>query len=148
MKKLELVIVWRCIINLKSNKKLIIVLIISIVVFLILWVGYTLYQISYYLKEYGYGMNELPKTVAVYFHLSKGFTVEEVEETGASIFIGRHNYIYDDVLKKKGYEQIDRNGTLIIYKNKDGSIIKIGEQSEWCHWFRVYVITDRIENFV
>ena len=111
----------------------------------------TLISINHYLNEYGYGFKEHTKTVAVYFHLSKGFTVEQ-NKNGKSVFIGRHNYIYDDILKKKGYYESDRYGFSRIYtKIGDGEQSKLYLLSTnyWCHWFRIYELDGaKIEDFL
>ena len=39
-----------------------------------------------------------PQTLAVYFHLSKEFAIEENDQ--GTVFIGRHDFIYTDVMKK------------------------------------------------
>lgn len=136
----------------KSKKNLIIKII--IIVFILLFMAYfivTLININHYLNKYGYSIKELPKTVAVYFHLSKGFTVEQNED-GSSIFIGRHYYIYDDVLNKKGYYESDRLGLLVVYtKNgtKESSKLNLLSTDDWCHWFRIYKMDGaKIEDFI
>lgn len=127
-----------------------IIIIIAILLFLAYFV-FTLININHYLNEYGYTIKELPKTVAVYFHLSKGFTVKQTRDN-KYVFIGRHDYIYNNVLKKKGYYEHDRAGDMAIYtkNNDDGqSTLSILNSSDWCHWFRVYKITGgKIEDFI
>ncbi|MCI8641290.1 MAG: hypothetical protein HFJ59_05415 [Clostridia bacterium] len=125
-----------------------------IILFAFLFLAYfvfTVINIKYYLKEYGYSIKELPKTIAVYFHLSKGFTVEQ-NENDKSIFIGRHNYIYDNVFKKNGYYNSERLGNSVIYiKNENGKQIRLYVLStdDWCHWFRIYKIEGaKIEDFI
>lgn len=132
---------------------------ISLLVFFILLLCvnffiFTEIKIMTYLNEYGYGEDKLLQTTLVYFHLSNGFTVEENEEY--SDFIGRHSDIYEDVVAKKGYYEADRMGNTAFYNKKgetktnertfDFSIFSTGD---WCHWFRVYSITDgyKIEDF-
>ena len=66
-----------------------------------------------YLKLYGYGIDELLGTTLVYFHLSQGFTVNSWDEH--SVFIGRHDYIYDEMFEKNGYYQVDRMGEVGFY---------------------------------
>ena len=68
-----------------------VVIIITIFLFLDYFI-FTLININNYLNEYGYTIKELPKTVAVYFHLSKGFTVKQTGDN-KYVFIGRHDYI-------------------------------------------------------
>ncbi|MBR1593050.1 MAG: hypothetical protein IJ666_08620 [Ruminococcus sp.] len=107
-----------------------------------------------YLKSYGYGTKELPKTTLVYFQLSKGFTVDE--EENYSVFIGRHSYIYDDFLNKKGYYKSDQMGLVYSYREENKSYssdnihaFSITASNDWCHWFRVYRIGGgyKIEDF-
>lgn len=130
-------------------KKILMALVICILLYLTVTISGTLH----YLKEYGYGINELPKTLAVYFRLSNGFTVEENRETGNSRFIGNHDYIYKKLLKKHGYYEFDRMG-LVGYYNQSGNetdeqTFAIVSGKDWCHWFRIYSISDRyrIEDF-
>ena len=57
-----------------KNKKIIVKIIIGIILlFLIHFIGTTI-AINYYLKEYQFSSKELPKTIAVYYHMNKGFT--------------------------------------------------------------------------
>lgn len=104
-----------------------------------------------YLYKYGFGLREYPKTLAVYLHLSKGFTVSEND--GGSVFIGRHDYIYDDLLEEKGlYEEQGDSSFLYYYTNRncDGKYkFCIYMENEWCHWFRVYTVSDgKIEDYL
>lgn len=80
----------------RKIKKIFVVLLILFVVF---FIGTEL-CIMKYLKEYGYGIKELPQTTLVYFHMSKSFTVERVDDSN-TVFIGRSDYIYDKVFDKK-----------------------------------------------
>lgn len=133
----------------ESNKK---VTIITVIVLLFLaYFVITLININHYLNEYGYGIKELPKTIAVYFHLSKGFSVEQNED-GTSIFIGRHDYIYDDVFNKNGYYEFDRAGLLGIYTKvgyEEQSKLYVLSTNDWCHWFRIYKMDGaKIEDFI
>lgn len=58
--------------------------------------------IYHYLHEYGYGINELLKTVAVWMRVSDGFTVPESDN--ADFFIGRsYSGYYKKMCEKKGY---------------------------------------------
>lgn len=105
-----------------------------------------------YLTEYGYGIKELPKTAAVYFNISKGFTVKENDDY--TIFIGNHDYIYKDLFAKKGYYEADRLGLVGLY-NKSGidtdpKDFSVFSTDDWCHWFRIYRITGdiTIEDFI
>ena len=109
-----------------------------------------------YLKLYGYGIDELLGTTLVYFHLSQGFTVNSSDEH--SVFIGRHNYIYDEMFEENGYYQADRMGEVGFYnKAVEGEEKKwvqpfdfnIISTSNWCHWFRVYELRGeyKIEDF-
>ena len=106
-----------------------------------------------YLVQYGYGKEELSKTLAVHFGLSKGFTVEEDDGAGFSTFIGDHNYIYKGLFKKNGYFEFDRMGTVGYYNKsndeKDPRDFLVSSTSDWCHWFRIYRISDgyKIEDF-
>lgn len=133
------------------NKVVIRKVIIVIIFLLFAYFIFTLIGINHYLNEYGYGIRELPKTVAVYFHLSKGFTVNQ-DEDGSYIFIGRHDYIYDEVLKKKGYYESDRLGLSGIYtKNGDEAEpnLYVLSTTDWCHWFRIYIMDGgKIEDFM
>lgn len=106
--------------------------------------------ILYYLNEYGYGIEEYPKTLAVYLRLSKGFTVSDNNDNavgGESLFIGRSDYIYDEVLEKNGWYQTDQMGNLLFYStadntdNENESRIVITLTGDWCHWFRVYAVS-------
>ncbi|MBQ8514095.1 MAG: hypothetical protein IJ496_01700 [Ruminococcus sp.] len=119
---------------------------------LLLYILITLTGISGYLIKYGYGIKELPRTIAVYCNFSDGFTVDETE-SGRSVFIGRPDYIYDTLAEDSGYYESDRMG-LVRYYNKSGEEAEpadfyIHASDDWCHWFRVYEMSDgyRIEDF-
>ena len=106
-----------------------------------------------YLREYGYSANYLPQTLAVYYGLSNGFTVYDKPDSDVCVFIGRHAYIYEDLFNKYGYYEIDRMGLLGYYgkagDNGNGASFELMSHDEWCHWFRVYSISNgyRIEDF-
>lgn len=132
----------------QKRKKVIICIIFLILTYFL----FTAIQINHYLNEYGYGIKELPKTVAVYFHLSKGFTVMQ-KENDTSVFIGRHDYnIYDKILAKRGYYRREKFGTSTIYmKNENQKKFKLYVEAtnNWCHWFRIYNIRGaKIEDFI
>ena len=134
----------------KKLKKFVLTLIVLFSLFFIA----TEVCIMKYLKEYGYGIKELPQTTLVYFRLSNGFTVGETDSQ--TVFIGRSDYIYDKLFEKNGYYESDRMAM-------DGFYSKIGEIKEnnhtydfriylsddWCHWFRIYYIGKKypIESF-
>lgn len=123
----------------KFHKNMIKKIIMCIVLLFLVYFIFTLISINYYLNKYGYSVRELPKTVAVYFHLSKGFTVEQTED-GKYIFIGRHDDIYEEILKKEKFEA-DRYGASVLYtKYEDGKQIRLSivGTNYWCHWFRIY----------
>lgn len=120
---------------------------------LVLYAFVTLGGAYKYLKEYGYGANYLPQTLAVHYGLNNGFTVYEKENSDVSVFIGRHDYVYEEIFSKYGYSEIDRMGNLGCYgKGDDNSTetsFEILSKPQWCHWFRLYSISNgyRIENF-
>ena len=119
---------------------------------LIAFVIFSLFRMNYYLNEYGYGKNELPKTAAVYFHLSKGFTVLEYDN-GDSCFIGRSAGTYNDILEKNGWHEVNRLGTVGYYKKYNGKdepkSIEVLSSDDWCNWFRVYYIhSGKIEDIL
>ena len=106
-----------------------------------------------YLKEYGYGTEYLFETLAVYYGLSDGFTVFENPENNVSYFIGNHNYIYEEIFEEQGYYEADRMGLLGLYNKTnvmtDEKDFSVMSHDEWCHWFRLYSISDgyKIEDF-
>lgn len=134
----------------KKLKKFVLTLIVLFSLFFIA----TEVCIMKYLKEYGYGIKELPQTTMVYFRLSNGFTVGETDSQ--TIFIGRSDYIYDKLFEKNGYYEADRMAMDGFY-NKIGEIKEnnhtydflISSSDDWCHWFRIYYIGKKypIENF-
>lgn len=102
-----------------------------------------------YLKEYGYGITKLPETTLVYFHLSKGVTVYNNGKDN-SVFIGRHDYIYDDIFSENGYSLSEQMGTVFYYENENNSNgFSCYLTDKWCHWFRIYELSPsyRIEDF-
>lgn len=127
------------------NKKLIIKVIVGILVLFALFCAYVSYDINNYLKSYGYDTSELYKTLMVYFHLSKGFTVKKVDDE-KTIFIGSSNHtIYNDIFKKNGYT-CGKSGNMIMYE-KNGDIIRMFEE-EGNHWFQIYLIEGKIEEYI
>ena len=80
--------------------------ILVILAIVMLFIGANSIFIYKYLSEYGYGIKELPQTVAVWLRLSDGFTVE-VNDDGddsSTLFIGHSDLLY--YLRKyenKGY---------------------------------------------
>lgn len=76
----------------------------------------------------------------------------EQNEDGKSVFIGRHDYIYDDILNRKGYYKSDMSGSLSIYTKigyEEQSKLYVLSTNDWCHWFRIYVIDGaKIEDFL
>lgn len=134
----------------KKVKRILIIILIVLAILFIL-VEFFIYK---NLKSYGYGVKELPKTTLVYLHLSDGFTVDT--EGNHSVFIGRHSYIYDDLLQKKGYYKSDQMGLVYSYrkegKNYNANNVHefyITASNDWCHWFRLYGIGGgyKIEDF-
>lgn len=125
-------------------KKKIIFIILSILLILITFMIFTICNIIQKLDEYGLWKDKLPQTLAVYFHLSKGFTIDE--GTKGTVFIGRHN-IYTDIMKKNGYSLSEQLGNGYWYENKEKNVVTIVAENEWCHWFRLYSFSEKIENF-
>ena len=108
-----------------------------------------------YLESYGFGIKELPRTNLVFLGISKGFTVSSDEDW--TTFIGRHDYIYEDLMEKNGYYECDRMGEAGFYSkiseertNEFDHDFCIVSQNDWCFWFRVYSINNgyRIEDFL
>lgn len=136
------------ILKLSKVKKIVLIILSLFVLFFVA----TEMCILKYLKEYGYGISKLPETTLVYFHLSNGFTVN-CNNKDNSIFIGRHDYIYDDIFSENGYSATDeiffRKG--FYYKNDNNSSDSFWcyLTDDWCHWFRVYELspTYKIEDF-
>ena len=131
----------------KPLKKLLIIIAAIIAVFFVS----TEACIYYYLKSYSYGFKELPQTTLVYFHLSKGFSVGN-----GGAFIGRHSFkFYDELFEEKGYYKSDQMGLVLYYKKTENKNEDYHHDfdllcsNEWCHWFRVYELSDnmRIEDF-
>lgn len=126
----------------------------------VLFIGINSICIYKYLSEYGYGIKELPQTVAVWLRLSDGFTVEvndDEDNNHFTLFIGRSD-IQDYIKKyeKAGYTAEQEGSDISIDKSNsqdDKLHVGIGGMEEWCHWFRIYILyTDnediiKIENF-
>lgn len=136
--------------KMKKAKKIILVFLIMFALFFV----YTEIMIYSYLKDYGYGFKELPQATLVYFHLSDGFTVDTTEH--GSTFIGRHDYIYDEVFLWKGYFESDQMGMVVYYAEigkdyPEGNACSFSVfcSNDWCHWFRVYELSGgrKIEDF-
>lgn len=131
------------------KKKDWLVLFVAIIVILVMFIGVNAAGMYSNLKTYGYGVKELPQTLAVYFRLSDGFTVEEGED-GESLFIGRENLdFYSDLVEKYGYKEIDRLEPDVFFENDEGEGFVIGGTEDWCHWFRINTINNdyKIEYF-
>ena len=111
----------------------------------VLFIGINSICIYKYLSEYGYGIKELPQTVAVWLRLSDGFTVEvndDEDNNHFTLFIGR-SYLqyYIKKYEKAGYTAEQEGSDISIDKSNsqdDKLYISIGGMDEWCHWFRVY----------
>ena len=111
----------------------------------VLFIGINSICIYKYLSEYGYGIKELPQTVAVWLRLSDGFTVEvndDEDNNHFTLFIGR-SYLqyYIKKYEKAGYTAEQEGSSIIVDENNsqdDKLHISIGGMDEWCHWFRVY----------
>lgn len=138
--------------NFLKKEKDWLVLFVAVIVILVMFIGVNAAGVYSNLKEYGYGIKELPETLAVYFHLSEGFTVEE-QEDGMSVFIGNEDLqYYSDIISKYGYKE-ERSGNDAFYKKEDSQgnneQFVIGATEDWCHWFRVYTIDNdyKIEDF-
>ena len=50
-------------------------------------------------------------------------------------------------MKKNGYSLTEQLGNGYWYENKEKNEVSIVAQNEWCHWFRVYSFSEKIENF-
>ena len=85
-------------------------------------------------------MKELPNTVAVYLHLSEGFTVGKDKD--GTTFIGRHDSeIYLDYLDSEKYYCEQMGSDIFYYDAKTNELLfSIGFTGQWNHWFRVYRI--------
>ena len=129
----------------KKHKKAKTIIVTCLILFA-LFFTYTEIMIYSYLKQYGYGFKELPQATLVYFHLSDGFTVDTNEH--GSTFIGRHDYIYDEVFLWKGYFESDQMGMVVYYAeigkdHPEGNAcgFSVFCSNDWCHWFRVYELS-------
>ena len=118
--------------------------ILVILAIVMLFIGANSVFIYKYLNEYGYGIKELPQTVAVWLGLSDGFTVQvnNDEEYHSTLFIGRSYFdYYIKKYEKAGYTAIQEGSDISIDSKSDKSHISIGGMEEWCHWFRLYIIS-------
>ena len=93
----------------------------------------------------------MPKVAAVYFHLSEGVTIIDVNENNVSTFVARNP---KEIFERNGYYEADRWGTFAMY-NKSGSEwdsgdFEVNDTDDWCFWFRMYCIDNgkRIEDFL
>ena len=129
----------------KVVKKILVVFVIILVVSLG-WVGYVSSASYRYLKEYGYGTGEIPKVLAVYFHLSDGYTVKK-EKDGQSLFIGNaDSSYYEESWNPKCYQCVDREGQELFFETKVGAPkpekFEISTTEKSCHWFGIYLMTN------
>lgn len=141
--------------NVSKGKRAAKKIVLAVTVVLLLFFMFSASGIYIYLKRYGYGAKEFPRTMAVFLGLSNGFTVGETKcgTENMNVFIGKHGYIYDDLFEKNGYYESDRMGT-IGYYNKSGDRNEpcdfiIRDTEYWCTFFRIYEISEdyRIEDF-
>ena len=125
----------------KIMRKIFIVLEIALVIALV-WSAYVSCASYRYLKEHGYGKSEIPKVLAVYYHLSDGFTLKSSKD-GSSEFIGNaDSTYYEDSWKPSEYKYSDRLGRTIFYVAKDKKTkpqkFEIDLTEDSCHWFAIY----------
>lgn len=129
------------------KKKIVVGIIIGLIILFMSNLIINVVAIKSYLNKYGFSANELPKTIAVYYHLNKGFTVKEFED-GQTLFIGSHNNIYGKLLEKKGYHFIYQEGNSLGYENESGDVIRLFLSNDWCHYFRVYTMNAKVEDII
>ncbi|MCR5736083.1 MAG: hypothetical protein K6G64_00365 [Eubacterium sp.] len=135
----------------KIMRKIMLVLEIALVIVLA-WSAYVSCASYHYLKEYGYGKGEIPKVLAVYYHLSDGFTLKSNKD-GSSEFIGNADFsYYQDTWKPKRYQCVDREGQDLFFETKVGTPkpkqFEISTTKKSCHWFGIYLMSNgqTIEN--
>ena len=128
-------------------KKFIFGVVISLLCFIIAFmIAFNLSYDTKYLKECGYSIKDIPKTIAVSLNLSKGFIIGK-NEYGGTIFIGDEEYeIYENMLTEMGYYEIYRMGLLGFYSENINDEFEQSDftimNSGYYHWFRVYEISN------
>lgn len=102
------------------------------------------------LFDNGYGLEELSGTSMVFFHISKGYTVDTTDGGKMSVFIGRSKNTYREYFADKGYKSIyEYDGVTYYGKNGKESDFGFKETDVSCFWFTVYEISSDypIESF-
>ncbi|MBO5408729.1 MAG: hypothetical protein J6A61_04960 [Clostridia bacterium] len=107
----------------------------------------------YYLKEYGYTIYALPKALAVCLGFSDGYTIYDIPESETTVFIGKSRGDYNWFFQSRGYDEVERFGTVAYYKKQDSTKeaydFAVWSSDDWCWFFRLYRIGKgyRIEDF-
>lgn len=142
----------------KSKVKFFILVILIITALIILS---CLYSMKKYLNSCGYGISELPKAITVYLNIDPAQTIDEYnvtdkindEEYTYYKFIGRHDMSdIVEMMEEHGYVFKDQMGTALFFDKKGSNnpdnvySVSIDGTEDWCHWFRIYTIDEKIED--
>lgn len=133
----------------KVLKRITVGILISVLLILGVIVGGT-YK---YLREYGYTVYALPKALSVYFGFSDGYTIYYIPDSESTVFIGKRTSDYNWFFQTRGYDEVDRYGSVSYYKKQDstneGYDFGVWSSDDRCHFFRLYRISKgyKIEDF-